>query len=88
MYEPEIRMKWDPNVKNFRKFNNGEFGLKLNEDCYLVHTQYNSPFKMFMSERESLVKRMEFMNDGKLYDFSSSIEETVTLFYYLNLEHP
>jgi len=77
MYSIENRMKWDKNVKSIAKFSNNEYGFKTNNVSYIVNTKFYSPFKLFMSDRESMNKRIEFIHEGVFYDYSSGIDDDV-----------
>jgi hypothetical protein len=58
----------------------GEY--EMNEDgetSYIVHNTCLSPV-FFISERDCVDKRIEIMQDGIYYNFSSSISEDVSNF--------
>jgi hypothetical protein len=77
MYLPENRLKWDKGVKAICAYKNCEYNFKTNDKCYIIHTQFLSPFKMIMSERDMLDKRIEFIDKEICYDYTSSIDVEV-----------
>jgi hypothetical protein len=69
IYSPELRIKWDDTIKMFKI-------LEENKQYSIVRNWFKSPM-MLVSERENLEKRIEFIYDGKIYNFSTSVNDNV-----------
>jgi len=67
MHEPKSRMSYDTNIKESKIFK----GVK---DCYLSHIWYYSPI-FFISERDTVLKRMTFIYNDSYHCFSTSIDD-------------
>jgi len=52
--------------------------LEGNEEAYICQNVSASP-NFLISERETIDKRFEFTHDEVFYNFSTSIEENVTI---------
>ncbi len=78
MFNPEIRKKWDSNIKEMIWYTSDLNEIKLNPQCYLVKVHCYSPV-FFISERDILDKRIEFEYNGAVYNYTSSISEEVKL---------
>jgi hypothetical protein len=69
IYSPELRIKWDDTLKMFKI-------LEGDKECYIVRNWFKSPM-MLVSERENIEKRIEFTHEGKIYNFSTSVNDNV-----------
>ena len=67
MFKPELRMKWDSSAKNITKKEGGDGN-------YVVHTHIQSPV-FFISERETIDKRVEFYYNDIFYCLSTSVSD-------------
>lgn len=70
MYDPKIRSNWDKSVKSM-KIIQGQ-----TEEGYVVHTEMLSPI-FFISERDIVDKRHQFMHNDILFSFTSSVDDEV-----------
>jgi len=71
MYVPELRVTWDEGFKEFKK-------IEGNEEIYIVKAWFKSPM-FIISERDVVDKRIEFFKDNVYYNFSSSVDDKVTI---------
>lgn len=73
IYIPEKRVKWDDSLKMLKI-------LEGDSEVYVVRSWMKSPM-MLVSEREVIDKRIEFINNGVYYNFSSSVNDNVNKFF-------
>jgi hypothetical protein len=64
MYDPEARMTWDKGLKMLKKLEGGD-------EAYIIRSWMFSPV-FFISEREVIDKRVEFIHENVYYNISSS----------------
>ena len=84
MYDPDIRMRYDPSFK--------EFKILEKVDSYTIFkVKLHSPI-FFIKEREYVDKRVEFIKDNVYYNLSTSVsnylpldKDAVRMITYLNL---
>ena len=67
MLNPEIRMSWDKNFKEFKILENGE--------NYAVFKIWMFSPIFFISERDIIDKRIEFYDKGVHYYLASSVDD-------------
>ena len=70
MNDIEARKKWDGSLKNFKK-------IEGNKRVYILHSVSHKP-SFFISEREVVDKRFDFYANDAYYDFSSSVNDSVS----------
>jgi hypothetical protein len=68
MYDPTIRSNWDKSMKSM-KIVEGQTG-----SGYVVHTEMHSPI-FFISERDIVDKRHQFIHNNILFSITSSVED-------------
>ena len=64
MNNPEIRLKWDKSLKDYKI-------IEGDKNKYILHYICKSPM-IFVSERDVIDKRYDFYSNNAFYDFSSS----------------
>jgi hypothetical protein len=76
IYSPEMRIKWDDTLKLLKVLQGDKY-------CYIVRNWMKSPM-MLVAEREVIDKRIEFINEGKIYNFSTSVNDNVIKINFFN----
>jgi hypothetical protein len=79
IYSPEMRIKWDDTLKLLKI-------LQGDKNCYVVRNWLKSPM-MLVAEREVIDKRIEFFHEGKIYNFSTSVNDNVSNIYISILKY-
>lgn len=74
IYSPEMRIKWDDTLKVLKI-------IEGSAECYVIRNWMKSPM-MLVAEREVIDKRIEFNYEGKIYNFSSSVNDDVSNMNY------
>ena len=69
MTKPELRKKWDNNIKEYRIIE------KINNNSEIIKTIFNRQLAI-INENEYYDKRIEIVNNGIYYLFSSSIPDS------------
>lgn len=69
MYKPELRIKWDTSVKKTEKIQGDDFN-------YVIHNHMHSPI-FFISERDTLEKRVQFNYGELFYSLSTSVNDSL-----------
>ena len=67
MNNPEIRLKWDKSLKDYKI-------IEGDKNKYILHYICKSPM-IFVSERDVIDKRYDFYSNNAFYDFSSSTND-------------
>ena len=67
MYDPEIRMKYDLSLKEFKIYEKGE-------NYNIFRVWMHSPI-FFISERDVVDKRIEFIKDDVYYNLATSVND-------------
>lgn len=75
MNSPAVRRIWDKAMKEYEI-------IKGNEEIYYLHTVMNSPV-FIISDRDMVMKRIDFFNGNDFYFFSRSTNEEVILYFYV-----
>lgn len=70
MNDIEARKKWDASLKSFKR-------IEGNKSVYILHSVSHKP-SFFISEREVIDKRFDFYVNDVYYDFSSSVDDSVS----------
>ena len=77
IYEPEWRLKWDSaSVKSLNMYTEQIDDFKIGSGMRLAKVHFYSPI-FFISERDSLEKRIQFFHEGVSYNYSSAVQEEV-----------
>jgi len=71
IYDPEIRMKYDDSLKEYKIYEQGE------NYCIYKNWLYSPVF--FISERDIVNKRIEFIKDDVYYNLSTSVNDDYDL---------
>ena len=72
IYSPEMRIRWDETLKILKI-------LDGTQECYVIRSWMKSPM-MLVAEREVIDKRIEFIHEGKIYNFSTSVNDNVSIY--------
>lgn len=71
MNSPAMRRTWDKAIKEYNI-------IKGNEEIYILYTVMKSPV-FIISERDMVMKRIDFFHGNDFYFFSRSIEDPVII---------